>query len=298
MRKFVIIFVSVLFALVSTFAFAAMPGKAAPPANALLQFTSSGHILGFAQNKVYIAGMGNALTEEFINPNTVTPKPLSSGKVIYENLWKGISLTYEAKKTGIAESIYTVNPGSDVNNIRIKYNAEVTIQNNGTLTFNHPTPQGSYTMSAPIAWQEKDGTKIPVQVAYAKLTDTLSASPLGPTTRPCPLSLTLSISGIPSMGRVTHDYGYGIAVDASGNVYVAGYSLATWGTPLNPHSGSYDIVVVKFDSSGVYQWHTFYGSSDDDYGNGIAVDSSGNVYVTGESNASWGSPINPHSGYW
>ena len=297
MRKFVIIFVSVLFALVSTFAFAAMPGKAAPPANALLQFTSSGHILGFAQNKVYIAGMGNALTEEFINPNTVTPKPLSSGKVIYENLWKGISLTYEAKKTGIAESIYTVNPGSDVNNIRIKYNAEVTIQNNGTLTFNHPTPQGSYTMSAPIAWQEKEGTRIPVQVAYAKLNDTTIGFTTGPYDTNLPLIIDPVYKWHTFYGSSDQDYGKGIAVDASGNIYVAGYSLATWGTPLNPHSGSSDIVVIKFNSSGVYQWHTFYGSAINDYGNGIAVDSSGNVYVTGESNASWGSPINPHSGF-
>ncbi len=119
--------------------------------------------MGFTQNKVYIAGMGHALTEEFINPNTVTPKPLSSDKVIYENLWKGINLTYEARKSGIAESIYSVKPGADVKDIQIRYNAEVTIQKNGTLTFNHPTPQGSYTMSAPMAWQEKEGRKVPIE---------------------------------------------------------------------------------------------------------------------------------------
>jgi Beta-propeller repeat len=297
MRKFVIIFALVLCALVSTFAFAAMPGNVAPPANALLQFTSGGHVVGFTQNKVYIAGMGNALTEEFINPNTVTPKPLSFGKVIYENLWKGINLTYEARKTGIAESIYTVNPASDVNNIRIKYNAEVTIQNNGTLTFNHPTPQGSYTMSAPIAWQEKEGTRIPVQVAYAKLNDTTIGFTTGPYDTNLPLIIDPVYKWHTFYGSSDQDYGKGIAVDASGNIYVAGYSLATWGTPLNPHSGSSDIVVIKFNSSGVYQWNTFYGSASNDYGNGIAVDSSGNVYVTGESNASWGSPINPHSGF-
>ena len=82
------------------------------------------------------------------------------------------------------------------------------------------------------------------------------------------------------------DGGYGIAVDGSGNVYVTGDSDATWNgpagqNPLHAYSGSYDIFVLKLDSSGAYQWHTFYGSSSWDYGFGIAVDGSGNVYVTG-----------------
>ena len=42
-----------------------------------------------------------------------------------------------------------------------------------------------------------------------------------------------------------------------------------------------DLFVLKLNSSGAYQWHTFYGSTDDDYGYGIAVDTDGNVYVTG-----------------
>ena len=68
--------------------------------------------------------------------------------------------------------------------------------------------------------------------------------------------------GTPSTGQVDHDDGHGIAVDTSGNVYVTGYSDATWGSPLNAHSGGGDIFVLKLNSSGAYQWHTFYGSSE------------------------------------
>ena len=289
MKRFIAIVVSVLCVVVSTFALAS------PPVNTLLQFTSGGHVMGFAPNKVYIAGMGHALTEEFINPNMVTPKPLSSDKVIYENLWKGINLTYEAQKTGIAESTYTVNPGSDVNNIRIRYNADVTIQNNGTLTFNHPTSKGSYTMSAPIAWQEKEGTKIPVHVAYTKLSDTA----LGFTTGPYDTTLPLVIDPVYQWhtfhGSSGEDRGQGIAVDTDGNVYVTGYSDATWGIPINSYSGGRAIVVVKLDSSGAYQWHTFHGSGGWASGSAIAVDTDGNVYVTGVSTATWGTPLNPYS---
>jgi len=98
------------------------------------------------------------------------------------------------------------------------------------------------------------------------------------------------------MGSGTDDYGKGIAVDTSGNVYVAGYSGATWGTPENPYAGNYDAFAVKLSSSGVRQWNTFMGSGTDDYGKGIAVDTSGNVYVAGYSGATWGTPENPYAG--
>jgi hypothetical protein len=48
--------------------------------------------------------------------------------------------------------------------------------------------------------------------------------------------------------------------------------------------------VLKLDATGVYQWHTFYGSISDDYSDGIAVDGGGGVYITGMSIASWDGP--------
>jgi len=76
---------------------------------------------------------------------------------------------------------------------------------------------------------------------------------------------------------------------------VAGYSGATWNgpgnvSPLNAHAGNADIVVVKLSSAGAYQWHTFYGSINGDIATCIAVDSSANVYVAGDSWATWNGP--------
>jgi len=89
-----------------------------------------------------------------------------------------------------------------------------------------------------------------------------------------------------------------IAVDAAGNVYVAGYADKTWGSPLHAYSGHNDVVVVKLNSLGAYQWHTFYGASPtstedgDDEPAGIAVDADGNVYVAGYSDRTWQGPGN------
>ncbi len=98
------------------------------------------------------------------------------------------------------------------------------------------------------------------------------------------------------MGSAGDDYSDAIALDASGNIYLAGWSAATWGTPINPHSGGQDCFVAKLNSSGVLPWHTFMGAAGDDHGKGIALDAAGNIYIGGWSNATWGAPVNPYAG--
>ena len=75
-------------------------------------------------------------------------------------------------------------------------------------------------------------------------------------------------------GGASNDYGYGVAVDSSNNVYLAGY------TPSFGAGGN-DVVLVKYDSSGVQQWYRTWGGGGFDVGYGVAVDSADNVYVSG-----------------
>mgnify|MGYP000106108991 CR=1 FL=1 len=84
-------------------------------------------------------------------------------------------------------------------------------------------------------------------------------------------------------GGVEYDEGYGIAVDASGNCYVTGFfrQTATFGTTQITSSGNSDIFIAKYDTDGNFQWVRKAGSTNYDYGNGIATDASGNCYVTG-----------------
>ena len=69
----------------------------------------------------------------------------------------------------------------------------------------------------------------------------------------------------------------GIAVDALGNVYVTGYSLN-----ISAHN---DYATIKYDSLGKTKWVARYNgpANESDLATAIAVDASGNVYVTGYS---------------
>ena len=77
----------------------------------------------------------------------------------------------------------------------------------------------------------------------------------------------------------TNDYANGVATDSSGNVYVTGGTKG--GLDENTSSGNTDLFVIKYNSSGTKQWTKQLGSSGRDSANGVATDSSGNVYVTG-----------------
>ncbi len=96
----------------------------------------------------------------------------------------------------------------------------------------------------------------------------------------------------------------GMAVDSAGNIYLAGASDHAWtengATPLHPYSGGQDIVIVKLNSAGIYQWHTFYGSDWHDRAHSLTIDAEGNLYVTGGSENSWNgdadtAPLHPYT---
>ena len=81
------------------------------------------------------------------------------------------------------------------------------------------------------------------------------------------------------LGTSVTDHGYGIAVDSNGNIYATGHTEAD--LDGNTNAGSWDIFVSKYDTYGTRQWTELLGTSAQERGQGIAVDSNGNIYVTG-----------------
>jgi hypothetical protein len=87
-------------------------------------------------------------------------------------------------------------------------------------------------------------------------------------------------------GGALYDAGNCVATDASGNVYLAGYTNSTTGIASGGFQnayggGTYDAFLVKFDASGNRLWATYFGYNNNDHAYAIAIDHAGNVYLAG-----------------
>ena len=101
------------------------------------------------------------------------------------------------------------------------------------------------------------------------------------------------------LGGKGTDYGYGIAVDGSGNAYVTGQTTSTnfpTSNALQPSFGGgfSDAFVTKINAAGsALVYSTYLGGGATDVGIGIAVDGSGNAYVTGQTTSTNFPTANP-----
>lgn len=117
--------------------------------------------------------------------------------------------------------------------------------------------------------------KIPLIIFSTLLTITLIGQPP-------------SFEWVKSYGGTQGDYGEHVAIDAMGNVYTTGYFKDSVDFDPGPEefilasNGYRDAYVTKFDANGQFLWAVAWGGEiDDDYGYGIDVDQSGNVFITG-----------------
>ena len=99
------------------------------------------------------------------------------------------------------------------------------------------------------------------------------------------------------IGGLNEDWANGIAVDSSGNAYVAGKTSSDQtsfpvavGPDLTYNGGDWDAFVAKVNAAGTgLNYCGYIGGSGDDYGYGVALDSLGNAYVVGTTYSDQGS---------
>lgn len=100
------------------------------------------------------------------------------------------------------------------------------------------------------------------------------------------------------LGGSNLDKATSIAVDSSGNAYLAGYTdstdfPATSGAFQVSNSGNTDAFLAKLNVTGSLVYATYLGGSGIDYGRGVAVDASGDAFVTGSTQSTDFPTMNP-----
>ena len=89
------------------------------------------------------------------------------------------------------------------------------------------------------------------------------------------------------LGAGNYDVSYGVDIDLNNNIYVGGHTestsnIATLGTFQASFQGVVDGFIVKFNSNGVRSWGTYFGGLNTDHIWDIALDSSNNIFVVGD----------------
>jgi len=85
-------------------------------------------------------------------------------------------------------------------------------------------------------------------------------------------------------GSIGQDIAYGVATDASGNVFMTGAfsNSVNFGGATLTAVGGYDIFLAKYDAAGNHQWSKSFGGNLAEIGSSVTVDGSGNVIITGQ----------------
>jgi hypothetical protein len=217
------------------------------------------------------------------DPGRWRTKVPSYGKVRYRNVYPGIDLVYYGSQRRL-EHDFVVAPGADPTRIRFRLRGVSKLElDQGDLVMH--TAEGELRLLKPEIYQLLEGTRRKVSGRYILQADNNVSFDIGAFDRRRPLVIDPVLSYSTYLGGSSYDYGYGIAVDSNGSVYVTGRTNSTDFPVTTKSSGGgvySDVFIAKLAADGQsLLYSTYLGGSNNDAGYGIAVDSTGHAYVTG-----------------
>jgi uncharacterized repeat protein (TIGR01451 family) len=209
-------------------------------------------------------------------------------RVYYRDVYPGVSLTYYGNQ-GQIEYDFVVSPDGDPTQIRLGIEGadEVRVDAEGNLVMS--LPGGEVVEKAPVIYQEVGGDRKAVEGRFTLRQQGEVGFEVGDYEADRPLVLDPVLVYSTYLGGSADESGLGIAVDASGSAYVTGgtASYVTGGT-------AGDAFIAKLNAAGsILVYSTYLGGSSQDIGRGIAVDASGNAYITGEADSTDFPTVNP-----
>jgi Beta-propeller repeat len=208
-------------------------------------------------------------------------------EIVYRQVWPGIDMVFRGEGSELKYE-FQIAPGADPGLIHLVYDGArgVSIASEGALQVE--TALGMLRDSRPRSYQAVEGERVAVHSRYVVDRDTRTFGfALGSFDASRPLVIDPGSDYSTYLGGSSNDFGIEIALDRASNAYVTGQTISadfptTSGTLDSSHGGVADAFVAKLDASGsnvVYA--TYIGGSAAEAGLAIAVDDTGNAYVSG-----------------
>ncbi len=205
----------------------------------------------------------------------------------YKNIYPQIDMILSIAKKGMEYS-FLVHPGGNVSDIKLRWNGadkEKALKNGG---IKYANMLGIMQESAPKSFVDTKS----IQSSFVRKGAQFSFK-VENYDRNKDLIIDPTLVWGTYFGGNKADYGYGLATDDSGNVYLLGETtsksgIASSGAYQTSLAGLGSIFLSKFNSLGNLIWSTYYGGKNNDGALSVAVDKSGNAYITGQASSSSG----------
>jgi hypothetical protein len=214
--------------------------------------------------------------------NLSTYRYVSLGEV-----WSGVEVQLKATQKTV-EKLFYVKPGADPSKIVVQMDGAkgLKLSKDGEIIIK--TDLGDLKLSKPIAWQEKDGKKLPVEVSYKLIGKNRYSFEVAKADPSLPIVIDPILQST-YLGGGGGDFANALAISSDGYVYVSGMTESTdfpntsGGAQESYSGGVYtDVFVAKLNSelTEIIQ-STYLGGSYGDYAYALAISSDGYVYVSG-----------------
>jgi hypothetical protein len=207
------------------------------------------------------------------------------GAIKYDELYPGIDLIFRGAGSRLKHDLI-VQPGADISAVRFAFSGQdsLSLDANGSLLI--ATSGGIIKDEAPVAYQESNGAREPIEAAYRIVNDSEVEFVVGRHNQSLPIVIDPSLFCSTYLGGSGVDLLGGIAVDDEGCAYLGGTTISNdfpiKGPFQHQNAGMEDVIVSKINTEGTaLVWSTYLGGSQYDGCSGIAIDSQGFIYIAG-----------------
>ncbi len=199
--------------------------------------------------------------------------------ITYKDIYPHIDLILHSREEGMKYE-FVVYPGGKVSDIQIQWNGLESAKKLKDSKIEYSLVLGKMEESKPVSFQGKNI----IESNFIKTDNCISFQISGYNEKK-PLIIDPSLEWATYFGANQAE-GNNVSTDTLGNIFMIGTSfganaiITTSGAYQSTGSGN-DAFLVKFNSKGFPKWATYFGGPSHDYGNALAIDLLGNVFITG-----------------